>query len=217
VAQRETLEWSGGGAPAEASRIACGLRRQVRDPAELLAALERLAARPGQGDEVVALLRSVERQLANFQGRPTLRLTAADEPWLGAHDSSDARLPDAGTRSGSPAADEEGRYLARTVGPDAATAITSRADETDAVEEQVVPARSIVLEGPASPQSDAGAWARGGQARTGGVQLLFHAGRLSARGVSTRVERRVVDSEALDPTGRRRAGTGPARGGYSNA
>jgi hypothetical protein len=168
------------------------LSRRVDDRDGLL---DRLAANlAGAAYEVVELLRLLEAQLPNFKGRPMLRVTTSDEEWVRASDTFDGPVAAAGDRPRK--AEDSGRYLARNADRDAG-AVMMGWNQMDVVEVQIIPARAIVLEGPAAAQSVAGAWAKQGEFRPGGGLQAFHAGTLLGGGqVTTQVSRTTVDSKS---------------------
>ena len=173
--------------PIERSSLSASIARLqtlLRDRDEILSRLA-IVGFPDQSIQLASFVQTLEKQIANFRGRPTLRLTQATETWIRGSDTvaeqgqvGHVRDPQTGRQL---TAYDQGAYLAKTSGR-SGSAVLPGWNKMDTIEEQAVPARSIVLQGLAAPQSPGGAWAHGGTPLPGGGEQIFHAAQLSAQG-----------------------------------
>lgn len=180
---------------AEIDRAMQALRKAVQDPN---GALDQLAARgadPTQARELLALLHTLLANAAadtpKFVGRPILAILGI--PWIalrayGLFDEDDKAdegvLDRLGCRklTGAP----QGAWLAMTHDRAHLAVLTDWGNPMDQVELQQIPAGSVVLHGPAAPQS--GRVTARARARTlqealpGGAWQLAHLGQCPASG-----------------------------------
>jgi hypothetical protein len=160
------------------------LQTRLQDGDEILTRLAG-AGFPDQSLQLASFVQALEKQIANFRGRPALRLTQSTETWIRGSDTvaeqgQEAPIRDPQTGRQLTAYDQ-GAYLAKTSGR-SGSAVLPGWNKMDTIEEQALPARSIVLQGVAAAQSPGGAWAHGGTPLPGGSEQIFHAGQLSPDG-----------------------------------
>ncbi|HEY1314955.1 MAG TPA: hypothetical protein VGE92_13825 [Steroidobacteraceae bacterium] len=190
--------------PIERSEFSASIERLqtlLQDPDGILTRLAS-ARSPDASSQLLLFLQTLEKQIRNFLGRPALRVTGSTERWLRGSDSiaekgqtEHVRDPQTGRRL---TAYDQGAYLARTSAR-SASAVLPGWNKMDTIEEQAVPARSIVLQGIAAPQNPGGAWAHGGTPLPGGGEQIFHAGQLSLDGrLLPPAEREILSSTRPD-------------------
>jgi hypothetical protein len=191
------------GASGRASRalhLIDALRGRLNDPDMVLEIIELGVKRAGeakQGVKVDDFLADLGKELANFEGKPTLRLTRKPEPAVRASDTFGEPLKGSDTNIELLKADDMGRYL--VPGTDlsrasdrSTTAVSHDWNKMSAIELQEIPAGSIVLEGLVSAQAGL----------AGGGRQIAHLGQLAGDGrVLARAPRRIVDGVTRLPGG----------------
>jgi hypothetical protein len=191
------------GAPARLARargLLADLRGKVDDPDMVLDLIESTLGRHSPTPGVKSVddyLAALDSELANFAGKPTLRVTARPEAAVRASDTVGGALTDSTTGQKLLKADDMGRYLVPasdlSLAVDRnASAVAQSWNKMSAVELQEIPAGSLVVEGLVRAQAGL----------AGGGQQIFHLGQMSADGRILRAaERRILDGVTRLPGG----------------
>jgi hypothetical protein len=182
------------------------LASKVHDPDGVLKKLALGAMNGSDHAKFEGLLVQLEKQLVNFDGPVTLRITQKEEIWIRASDTFDSqkmgKVEEIATKRVL-SADEQGRYLADTADRNK-NAVLSEWNRMNVIEEQAVPQNSIVLEGKAKPQSTRTDGVNPMERLPGGGKQIFHAGQLLPDGtVGPAALRRIVDGHVRTPGGLR--------------
>jgi hypothetical protein len=206
VASGARVATQGIAASARVADVTGELRLVIDDSDGVLDRLVGGAREPSEKEELLAWLERLQRQVQNFNGRPRLRVTKAEERWIRASDTFDEPGATGQVRdrvSGrNLTARDDGAYLAES-SDRAGSAVLSPWNRMNMVEEQIVPSGSVVLDGTAAPQASGGAWARGGESLAGGGRQIFHAGQITPEWRILGAVRRTGAGYATRPNGTR--------------